>query len=57
MGGGAPPPGPPPPEPGGLPESKKKLENLLLEGDDIDFMYKNSSLGDIENELLKILKD
>jgi hypothetical protein len=57
MGGGAPPPGPPPPEPGGLPESKKKLENLLLEGDDIDFMYKNSSVGDIENELLKILKD
>jgi hypothetical protein len=61
MGGGmppaAPPAGPPPPEPGGLPESKKKLENLLLEGDDIDFMYKNSSLGDIENELLKILKD
>jgi hypothetical protein len=64
-GGGAPPPpspgGPPeppggggPPELGGLPESQNKLENLLLENDDFVF---NSSLGAIEDELLKILKD
>ena len=61
--GGSPPPGGPPPPPGGggdlggLPESRAKLENLLLESNDDDFIIKNSSLGDIENELLKILKD
>jgi len=62
--GGAPPPGGGPPPPpgggddlGGLPESRAKLENLLLESNDDDFIIKNSSLGDIENELLKILKD
>ena len=60
MGGGAPPPppGPPPPEgPTGLPENRNPLENLLLEGDDIDSLIKNSSLGDIEKELIKILGD
>jgi hypothetical protein len=61
-GGGAPPSGPPSPpgggdDLGGLPESRAKLENLLLESNDDDFIIKNSSLGDIENELLKILKD
>ena len=61
-GGGAPPSGPPEPpgggpELGGLPENRAKLENLLLEANDDDFIIKNSSLGDIENELLKILKD
>jgi hypothetical protein len=61
--GGPPPGGGPPPPPGGgddlggLPESRAKLENLLLESNDDDFIIKNSSLGDIENELLKILKD
>ena len=60
--GGGPPAGGPPPPPGGddlggLPESRAKLENLLLESNDDDFIIKNSSLGDIENELLKILKD
>jgi len=66
MGGelGGPPPGPPGPPPGpppggemgGLPESKKKLENLILESDD-DYFTTNSSLGEMENELLKILRD
>lgn len=58
-GGGPPPPGPSggSPDLGGLPENKSKLENLLIESNDDDFMIKNSSLGDIENELLKILKD
>jgi hypothetical protein len=61
--GGPPPGGGPPPPPGGggdlggLPESRAKLENLLLESNDDDFIIKNSSLGDMENELLKILKD
>ena len=65
MGGemGGPPPGPPGPPPGGemggLPESKKKLENLILESDDNDndYFITNASLGEMENELLKILKD
>ena len=65
MGGemGGPPPGPPGPPPGGemggLPESRKKLENLILESDDNDNDYSitNTSLGEMENELLKILKD
>jgi len=48
--------GPPPGGPEGLPESKNKLENLLLETDD-DMYITNSSLGDMEKELLKILKD
>ncbi len=59
MGGGPPePPSGPPPggEAGGLPESKNKLENLLLESDD-EMYITNSSLGDMENELMKILKD
>ena len=59
-GAGAPPGAPPPGgggDLGGLPESRAKLENLLLESNDDDFIIKNSSLGDIENELLKILKD
>jgi hypothetical protein len=59
--GGAPPSGPPSPpaggDLGGLPESRAKLENLLLESNDDDFIIKNSSLGAIEDELLKILKD
>ena len=53
---GGPPPGPPPGGPEGLPEGKNKLENLLLETDD-DMYITNSSLGDMEKELLKILKD
>jgi hypothetical protein len=65
-GGGPPPPpggGPPSPPPGGpepggglegLPEGRNKLENLLLEDDNFKI---NSSLGIIEEELLKILKD
>jgi hypothetical protein len=64
---GGPPPGPssspplgPPPSLGGdmegLPESREKLENLILESDD-DFFIKNTTLGTIENELSKILKD
>jgi len=65
MGGemGGPPPGPPGPPPGGemggLPESRKKLENLILESDDNDNDYSitNTSLGEMETELLKILKD
>jgi hypothetical protein len=65
MGGGAPPSAPPPPPPAGgeggglegLPESKDKLENLLLESDDEDFYFKNDSLGEMEVELSKILKD
>jgi hypothetical protein len=60
MGGGAPPPPPgppPPPEPGGLPESKKELENLLLENNELDYYITNSSLGEMEAELKKILKD
>jgi hypothetical protein len=65
MGGemGGPPPGPPGPPPGGemggLPESRKKLENLILESDDNDNDYSitNASLGEMEDELLKILKD
>ena len=48
--------GPPPGGPEGLPESKNKLENLLLETDD-DMYITNSSLGDMEKELLNILKD
>jgi hypothetical protein len=59
MGGGPPePPSGPPPggEAGGLPESKNKLENLLLESDD-EMYITNSSLGDMEKELMKILKD
>ena len=56
-GGGGPPPPPGGDDLGGLPESRAKLENLLLESNDDDFIIKNSSLGDIENELLKILKD
>ena len=48
--------GPPPGGPEGLPESKNKLENLLLETDD-DKYITNSSLGDMEKELLNILKD
>jgi hypothetical protein len=48
--------GPPPGGPEGLPESRNKLENLLLETDD-DMYITNSSLGDMEKELLKILKD
>jgi hypothetical protein len=55
-----PPPGPPGPPPGGeaggLPESKPKLENLLLENDD-DYFISNASLGEMESELLKILGD
>jgi len=54
--GGPPAGGPPPGGPEGLPESKNKLENLLLETDD-DMYITNSSLGDMEKELLKILKD
>jgi hypothetical protein len=65
MGGemGGPPPGPPGPPPGGemggLPESRKKLENLILESDDNDNDYSitNASLGEMEDELLKILRD
>jgi hypothetical protein len=48
--------GPPPGGPEGLPESRNKLENLLLETDN-DMYITNSSLGDMEKELLKILKD
>jgi len=56
-GGGAPSP-PPGPEPGGgLPESREKLENLLLENNDIESYIKNTYLGEMEDELLKILKD
>jgi hypothetical protein len=58
-GGASSPPPPPPPasEPEGLPESKPTLENLLLETDDVDFIIRNSSLGDMEKELMKILRD
>ena len=38
---------------GGLPESKEKLENLILEGDD-DNLF-NNSLGDIESTLEKLI--
>ena len=60
-GGGAPaaPAAPTPPaggEMGGLPESKTKLENLILENFD-DTTFENKPLGDIERELSKILKD
>jgi hypothetical protein len=70
-GAGAPPPGGPPPPPGGggaegggppIPESIKKDNlNLLLESDDlmgdeyIDLSKASNSLGDIENELDKLL--
>ena len=65
LGGPPPPPGgppeiggPPPGGPEGLPEGKNKLENLLLESNDDDDLYiTNTSLGDMEKELLKILKD
>jgi len=62
MGGGSssppsPPPPPPASEPEGLPESKQTLENLLLETDDVDYVIRNSSLGDMEKELMKILGD
>jgi len=57
-----PPSGPPPgPEPGGpaggLPENKVNLEKLILESEDDDFFQKNGSLGEMEKELLRILKD
>ena len=38
---------------GGLPESREKLENLILEGDD-DNLF-NNSLGDIESTLEKLI--
>ena len=63
--GGPPPPPPPGPEPGGpptLPENEKKNNlNILLENDNfLNEQYFNmsrgsNSLGDIEEELLKIL--
>ena len=58
----SPPSGPPPgPEPGGpaggLPENKVNLEKLILESEDDDFFQKNGSLGEMEKELLRILKD
>jgi hypothetical protein len=69
MGGGAPPPPPPGPEPGGeagvTPESKKRDNmNILLESNDlineddfIDLSKVRNSLGDIGNELDRILND
>jgi len=61
MGGGSPPPPPPPEPPGGgaegLPEGTNKLENLLLENIDDELYITNSSLGQMERELMKILKD
>ena len=66
--GGAPPPPPPPPgpEPGGpagvTPESKRENLNIILESDDmfsedsfIDLSRGRNSLGDIEDELNKLL--
>jgi hypothetical protein len=56
LGGPPPPPGPPPGGPeGGLPESKAKMENLLLENIDNEILIGNNSLGEIEKELMKIL--
>ena len=66
MGGGAPPPPAGGPEAGGAPlpeQTKNKNYNLLVESDDyldeneIDLFKANTSLGAIEEELLKILKD
>jgi len=58
----SPPSGPPPgPEPGGpaggLPENKINLEKLILESEEDDFFQRNGSLGEMEKELLRILKD
>jgi hypothetical protein len=58
----SPPSGPPPgPEPGGpaggLPENKINLEKLILESEDDDFFKRNASLNEMEEELLRILKD
>jgi hypothetical protein len=58
----SPPPGPPPgPEPGGpaggLPENKINLEKLILESEEDDFFQRNVSIGEMEEELLRILKD
>jgi len=48
-------PSPPPGgDVGGLPESRKKLENLILESDDDD-VFNTNSLGDIESELEKLI--
>lgn len=48
-------PSPPPGgDVGGLPESRKKLENLILESDDDD-VFNTNSLGDIEAELEKLI--
>jgi hypothetical protein len=62
--GGAPPPAPGGEAPPTLPEqTKNKNYNLLVESDDyldeneIDLFKANASLGTIEEELLKILKD
>jgi hypothetical protein len=56
MGGPPPPPGPAPGGPeGGLPESRAKMENLLLENIDSEILIGNNSLGEIEKELMKIL--
>jgi len=67
--GGAPPPPPPGPEPGGgagvTPESKRRDNmNILLESNDlineddfIDLSRARNSLGDIGNELDRILND
>ena len=68
--GGPPPPSGPPPGPelggdaGGLPENKEKNNlNILLESDDIhgdsyiDLSRAKNSLGSIENELSKLLRD
>jgi intein/homing endonuclease len=56
LGGPPPPPGPPTGGPeGGLPESKAKMENLLLENIDNEILIGNNSLGEIEKELMKIL--
>jgi len=69
MGGGAPPPPPPGPEPGGeagvTPESRRRDNmNILLESNDlineddfIDLSKVRNSLGDIGNELDRILND
>jgi len=67
MGGGAPPPPPPPPAEGGevTPESVNKDNmNILLESDSltnsedfIDLSRARNSLGEIESQLSKILRD
>jgi len=42
---------------GGLPENKINLEKLILESEEDDFFQRNGSLGEMEKELLRILKD